>query len=71
MEDFVGSLIEGGGTMLETIMGYVSEFATQVGSVIVDKNLQPFLLIPTGLGVFGAIVSQAKRITRIGGGRRR
>ena len=63
--------MQGGGTMLETVMNYVGEFATQVGSVITDKNLQPFLLIPTGLGVFGAIVSQAKRITRIGGGRRR
>lgn len=58
-------------TMLTTIMSYVSQFATQVGSILTDTTLQPFILIPTGIGVLGATIGLAKRVARIGGGRRR
>lgn len=57
--------------MIETVISYAGAIATEVGSVLVDKDIQPFLLIPTGAGVFGIVVSMAKKITRIGGGRRR
>lgn len=58
-------------TMLQTIMSYVTQFTTQLGTTLTDTTLQPFILIPTGIGVLGAIIGMAKRVARVGSGRRR
>lgn len=63
--------MEGGVDMITTLGTYVTQMFTWVGSALTDTNIQPFLLVGTAVGVVGAVVGLGKRITRIGGGRRR
>lgn len=58
--------------MLDIIfLDYWDDLVGCLKTVLTDTNLQPFILIPTGFGVLGAIIGQAKRVVRIGSGRRR
>lgn len=64
--------MEGGGTtMISTIGTYVTQMFSWVGDALTDTDIQPFILLVTAVGVTGAIVGLAKRVARIGGGRRR
>lgn len=63
--------MEGASTMLTTLGTYVTQIFTWTGTAITNENIQPFLLVGSAVGVVGAIVGLGKRITRIGGGRRR
>ena len=58
-------------TMLETVMSYVGQLTTQLGSTLSNTTLQPFILIPTAIGVLGAIIGLARRVAKVGSGRRR
>lgn len=57
--------------MLATLGSYVTQMFTWVGTALTDNDIQPFILIGTAVGIVGAIVGLAKRVARIGGGRRR
>ena len=57
--------------MLATLGTYVTQMFTWVGTALTNDDIQPFVLIGTAVGVVGAIVGLAKRVARIGGGRRR
>ena len=57
--------------MLATLGSYVTQMFTWVGTALTDNDIQPFILIGTAVGIVGAIVGLAKRVARIGGGRKR
>lgn len=62
--------MEGGKDMLATLGTYVTQVIGWTGDALTDTDIQPFLLIVTAVGIVGAIIGLAKRITRIGGRRR-